>query len=68
MILLDTLKTEILNKIPFEARISVANSDENEIKVLALILRKYTIYRFEQFNEEGNEELLKEYQHVAHLA
>ena len=58
--LLDALITDLIAEMPLEERVSTANLEENEIRILQLTLRKYVKHRRDQLNETGNEELKKE--------
>ena len=58
--LLDALITDLIAEMPLEARVSTANLDDNEIRILELTLRKYVKYRLDQLNDTGNKELKKE--------
>jgi hypothetical protein len=57
---LDALITDMIADMPLEDRVSTANLEESEIRILQLTLRKYVKHRINQFNETGNEELKKE--------
>ena len=41
-------------------RVSIADLDEDELRVLELTMGKYMKFRIEQLNEQGNDELIKE--------
>jgi hypothetical protein len=58
--LLDALITDMIAEMPLEDRVSTANLEEHEIRILQLTLRKYVKHRINQFSETGNEELKKE--------
>ena len=58
--LLNALVTDVINEIPLEARVSIADLDEDEIRVLEVVQGKYLKYRLDQLTELGNDELLKE--------
>ena len=58
--LLDALLTDLIDEMPLEAKVSTANLDDNEIRILELTLRKIVNYRMEQLNDTGNEELKRE--------
>ena len=58
--LLDALIIDLIAEMPLEARVSTANLDDNEFRILDLTLRKIVKYRLEQLNDTGNEELKRE--------
>ena len=58
--LIDSLVIDLIDEMPLEARVSIANLVEHEIRVLELALGKYLKYRLEQLSEVGNDELIKE--------
>jgi hypothetical protein len=58
--LVDALIITVINEMPLEARVSIADLKDREFKALELIQGKYIKYRLDQFTDEGNNELLKE--------
>jgi hypothetical protein len=58
--LLDALITDLIAEMPLEDRVNIANLSDSDIRILELTLSKYLKYRLDQFNESGNEQLLKE--------
>jgi hypothetical protein len=58
--LLDALITDMIAEMPLEDRVSTANLEESEIRILQLTLRRYVKHRLDQLNETGNEKLKKE--------
>lgn len=58
--LLDALIIDILNDLTLEERVSIADLDEDEFRVLELVQGKYIKYRLDQLSKQGNDELLKE--------
>jgi hypothetical protein len=58
--LIDALITDVINKMPLETRVSVADLEEDEFRVLELTQRRYMKHRLDNLSEKGNEELLKE--------
>jgi hypothetical protein len=58
--LLDALITGIIHDLPLEGRVSTANLDEDEFRVLELVLGKYMRHRLNELNQQGNKELLHE--------
>jgi hypothetical protein len=58
--LIDALITELIAEMPLEARVSTANLDDSEIRILELMLQKIVKYRIDQLNDAGNEELKRE--------
>ena len=46
--LLNALITDLIAEMPLEARVSTANLEENEIRILQLTLRKYVKHRLDQ--------------------
>jgi hypothetical protein len=58
--LLDALIISVIDEMPLEARVSIADLKEHEFKALELIQGKYIKYLLDQMTNEGNDELLKE--------
>jgi hypothetical protein len=58
--LLDALITQVISELPLEARVSIANLDEEELRILELVQGKYLKYMLDQLTDQGNDELLKE--------
>ncbi len=58
--LIDALITDVLNDLTLEERVSIADLNEDELRVLELTMGKFMKYRLEQLNEQGNDDLLKE--------
>jgi hypothetical protein len=58
--LIDALITDILDEMPLEGLVSVADLGEDEFRVLELSQGRYIRYRIDNLSETGNEELLKE--------
>jgi hypothetical protein len=58
--LIDALITDVIDELPLEARVSVADLDEDEFRVLELSQGRYMNYRLANLSEEGNDELLRE--------
>jgi hypothetical protein len=58
--LIDALITYIINALTPEERFGIADLKEHELKMLQLVMGKYMVYRIDQLNEQGNEQLLKE--------
>ncbi len=58
--LLNALIISILDDFTLEERVSIADLDEDELRVLELTMGKFMRYRLDQLNEQGNDELLKE--------
>ena len=58
--LLDALITDLIAEMPLEVKVSTANLDDTEIRILELTLQKIVKYRLEQLNDTGNEELKRE--------
>jgi hypothetical protein len=58
--LLDALIIDVINELPLETRVSIADLKDHEFKALELIQGKYIKYRLDQLTDEGNDELLKE--------
>lgn len=57
---LDEIISDLMNDLPLEERVRVANLDQDDLKVLEAVLAKYIGYSLDQFNEQGNDELLNE--------
>ena len=58
--LLDELMTFIINDLPTEALVSIADLDKDELRVLELVHGKYIKHRLSQLTEQGRIELLEE--------
>ena len=58
--LLDAMITSILDDLTLEERVSIADLNKDELRVLELTMGKFMKYRLEQLNEQGNDELLQE--------
>ena len=56
--LIDALITDVIDEMPLEARISIADLEEDEFRVLKLTQGKYMKYWLANLSEEGNETLL----------
>jgi hypothetical protein len=48
--LIDALITDVINEMPLEARVSIADLDEEEFRVLELSQGKYIKYRVDNLS------------------
>jgi hypothetical protein len=55
---LDEIISDLVNDMPLEERVRVANLDEEDLRVLEAVLARYIQHSLEQHNEQGNDELL----------
>ena len=58
--LVDALVTDIINDLPAEGLVSIADLDEDEFRVLELTQGRYIKYRLSQLSKLQSDELIKE--------
>jgi len=63
--LLFGLVLDIIHDMPLDVRVSVADLEEDEIRVLELTLGKYLQFRLQQLNEDRLEQLKEDCQAMA---
>jgi len=57
---LDEIISDLINDMPLDERVRVANLDQDDLKVLEAVLAKYIQNSLEHLIEQGNDELLEE--------
>ena len=57
---LDEIISDLINDLPLEERVRVANLDDEDLKIFEAVLAKYIGYSLDQLKDQGNDELLEE--------
>ena len=63
--LLFALVMDIIKDMPLDARVGIANLEEDEIRVLELTLGKYLQYRLQQLNDDRFQQLTEDCQSMS---